>query len=218
MLTTFILVVIIAGVITLDQISKLLVVSFMELGEGIEILPSFFRLRYITNPGMSFGLFGEGDKRWIFMVISPIALIAIAVYLFKFSKDRLPMKIGLSFILGGGLSNMIDRTFYGDSIFHGEVIDMFDFYGIWQAIFNVADSFVCIGAALVVLTLIVDIILEKKDTKKDALEKAKSLNEKMTGSVSRELPKPTIDNANETKNSEKQTLPEEFSKNGEEKD
>ena len=54
--------------------------------------------------------------------------------------------------------------------------------------------------------------------KKGALENAKSLNEKMTGSVSRELPKPTIDSADVAKNSEKQTLPKEFSQNGEEKD
>ena len=215
MLTTFILVIIIAGVITLDQISKLLVVSFMELNQEIEILPGFFRLRFITNPGMSFGLFGDSDQRWIFMVISPIALIAIAIYLFKFSKDKLPMKIGLAFIFGGGFSNMIDRTFYGDTIFHGEVIDMFDFYGIWHAIFNVADSFVCIGAALVILTLIVEIILERNDEKKSAVNKAKDLNAKMDGEVSRKLPKPVINDDGLVKNSENQTHPEEFSKDSE---
>ncbi len=217
MLTTFILIFIIAGVITLDQISKLLVVCFMDLNQGVEILPGLFRLRYITNPGMSFGLFGEGDQRWIFMVISPIALIAIAVYLFKFSKDKLPMKIGLAFIFGGGLSNMIDRTFYGDAIFHGEVIDMFDFYGIWHAIFNVADSFVCIGAALVVLTLIVEIFLEKNDEKKKATAKAEELNAKMAGGVQPSETKHIVLDENDDKKDEKQTLPEDFSESREEK-
>lgn len=181
MLVTFILIAIIIGVISLDQLSKLLVVHFMELYEEIEIIPGFFRLKYITNPGMSFSLFDGEGQRWVFMVISPIALIAIAVYLFKFCKDKLPMKIGLAFIFAGGLSNMIDRTFYGDKIFHGEVIDMFDFYGIWDAIFNVADSFVCVGAALVVCTLIYEIIIEKKDKRKEAEGKANLLNKKMSG-------------------------------------
>jgi signal peptidase II len=181
MLITFILIAIIVGVISLDQLSKLVVVHFMELGQEIEIIPSFFRLKYITNPGMSFSLFDGEGQRWVFMVISPIALIAIAIYLFKFCKDKLPMKIGLAFIFAGGFSNMIDRTFYGEKIFHGAVIDMIDFYGIWDAIFNVADSFVCVGAALVVCTLIYEIIVEKKDKRKEAQGKASEPNKKMTG-------------------------------------
>ena len=76
---------------------------------------------------------------------------------------------------------MIDRTFYGDKLFYGEVIDMFDFYGIWNAIFNVADSFVCIGAALVVCTLIFEIIVDEKNKRAEAQKKAQELNEKMAG-------------------------------------
>ena len=181
MAITILLIAIAYGVIVLDQASKLLIFYTMEIGQEIEILPGFFRLHYITNPGMSFGLFGGENQRWIFMILSPIALIAIGVYLFRFSKDRLPMKIGLSFILAGGFSNMIDRIFYGDKLFHGEVIDVFDFYGIWNAIFNVADSFVCIGAALVICSLLYDIIKEKRDKKQEAVKKAEELNEKMSG-------------------------------------
>ena len=181
MLVTFILIAIIIGVISLDQLSKLLVVHFMELYEEIEIIPGFFRLNYITNEGMSFSLFDGEGQRWVFMVISPIALTLIAIYLFKFCKDKLPMKIGLAFIFAGGFSNMIDRTFYGEKLFHGAVIDMIAFYGIWEPVFNVADSFVCIGAALVVCTLIYEIIVEKKDKRKEAEGKASALNKKMSG-------------------------------------
>ena len=214
MLITFILIFITLGVITFDQLSKLLVVSFMELNQEIDILPGLFRFKYITNYGMSFGLFDTPEKRPIFMIIAPIALIAIAVYLFKFSKDKLPMKIGLALIFGGGISNMIDRTFYGDVIFHGEVVDMFDFYGIWHAIFNVADAFVCIGAALVVLTLVVEIILEDKEKKKAANSKATELNQKMAGqNIDVSSKHVSID-----EKAEKQTLPEDFSESSEEKD
>ena len=214
MLITFILIFITLGVITFDQLSKLLVVSFMELNQEIDILPGLFRFKYITNYGMSFGLFDTPEKRPIFMIIAPIALIAIAVYLFKFSKDKLPMKIGLALIFGGGISNMIDRTFYGDVLFHGEVVDMFDFYGIWHAIFNVADAFVCIGAALVVLTLVVEIILEDKEKKKAANNKATELNQKMAGqNIDVSTKHVPID-----EKAEKQTLPKDFSESSEEKD
>ena len=183
MVINIILIVIAVGIVALDQISKMIVSSNMEIGQAIDIIPGLFRLNYITNPGMSFSLFSEAGQRWIFMIISPIALIAIAVYLFKFSKDKLTMKLGLAFIFAGGFSNMIDRTFYGDKLFHGEVIDMFDFYGIWNAIFNVADSFVCIGATLVVCTLLYEIYKEQKNKKKAAEVKAQELNEKMSGVV-----------------------------------
>ena len=73
---------------------------------------------------------------------------------------------------------MIDRIFYGEQIFKGEVIDMFDFYGIWNAIFNVADSFVCIGAAVTICTLLYDIIIESK--KKKAEQKTAKVTESTT--------------------------------------
>ncbi len=170
MILNIILISVMASIVVVDQISKALVVNLMDLGQEIEIINGFFRLKYITNPGMSFSLFDGDGQRWVFMVISPIALIAIAVYLFAFSKDKLLTKLGLSFIFAGGFSNMIDRIFYGENLFHGEVIDMFDFYGIWDAIFNVADSFVCIGAALTITTLLYDIIVTEGTKKKKAEE------------------------------------------------
>ncbi len=174
MVINIILISVMVAIVAVDQISKLLVVNLMELGEEVNIISGFFRLKYITNPGMSFSLFDGEGQRWVFMIISPIALIAIAIYLFRFSKDRLIMKLGLSFIFAGGFSNMIDRIFYGEKLFHGEVIDMFDFYGIWNAIFNVADSFVCIGAAITVCTLLYDIIVTDGIKKKRAAKENES--------------------------------------------
>ncbi|MBQ8546438.1 MAG: signal peptidase II [Clostridia bacterium] len=177
MIINIILIAIIAFIIVVDQVSKLLTSHLMELGDSVEIIEGFFRLKYITNPGMSFSLFDEEGQRWVFMIISPIALVAIGIYLFKFSKDKLPMKIGLAFIFGGGFSNMIDRIFYGEALFKGEVIDMFDFYGIWNAIFNVADSFVCVGAALTICTLLYDIITSKSNDKKKTAEASNPTSE-----------------------------------------
>ena len=71
------------------------------------------------------------------------------------------LQIGLAFIAGGGIGNMIDRVAFG------YVVDMIDFclFDFWKWIFNVADAFVCIGAGLVVLALILDIISEGKKKK-----------------------------------------------------
>ena len=84
MILNIILISVMASIVLIDQLSKILVVNLMELGQEIEIINGFFRLKYITNPGMSFSLFDGDGQRWVFMIISPIALIAIAVYLFLF--------------------------------------------------------------------------------------------------------------------------------------
>lgn len=206
MAITFILIGISLGVILLDQIVKWVIALNLTptwpsegfVGESIEVIEGFFDITHLKNSGMSFGLFGEGAERWIFMIISPIALVAIGVYLFGFAKkEKLTMKLGLAFILGGGISNMIDRIFYGrsffdnpwtifensfwDELFNGYVVDMFDFKGIWNAVFNVADSFVCIGAGLVICTLIYDLLVSKKEEKAQAEKKALEYNEKMNG-------------------------------------
>lgn len=207
MAITFILIGASVGIVLLDQIVKWLCVWFMPIntvGIDVDVIPGFFGLEYMTNSGMSFGLFDEGAERWIFMIISPIALVAIGIYLFKFAKnEKLPMKLGLAFILGGGFSNMIDRIFYGESllngtanffdstfwseVFNGKVVDMIYFYfntDIWNAVFNVADSFVCIGAGFVICSLIYDLIFNKSEKRKEAEQKALELNKKMNGDTS----------------------------------
>ena len=156
--TLIILISIILGGIFLDLLSKLLVAGLMDYGESITIIPYVLRLTYVQNRGAAFGMLS--DNRWVFMVISTVAIIGISVYLFKFCKERMLLKVGLALIISGGIGNMIDRTFYG------YVIDMIDFHIIWKWVFNVADSCVCVGAGIVILSLILDIIKEIKSKKK----------------------------------------------------
>ena len=142
--------------IVLDQISKILVDRLMGLGQTIPIIKNFLHLTYIRNRGAAFGMLS--NHRWVFMVISTVAIIGIAIYLFGFCKERMLFKVGLALIVSGGIGNMIDRILYG------YVIDMIDFRVINFAVFNVADSFVCIGAGLVILCLVLDLA---KASKKD---------------------------------------------------
>lgn len=149
------------GVVALDQITKLLVAHNMQLHESIELIPGVLRFTYITNPAAAMGLFA--NARWLFMILSPVAVIAIEVYLMCARNVGRMYTVALSMIAGGGIGNMIDRMFYGEALGHGEVIDFIDFCAfpqIWNYIFNVADSFVCVGAGIMLLAIIIDMVKE----------------------------------------------------------
>ena len=150
---------IVLGSIFLDQLTKILVLKLMDLHDSITIIPGMLNITYIQNRGAAFGMLS--DHRWVFMVISTLTLIGMGIYLFGFCKERMLMQVGLAMIIGGGIGNRIDRTVYS------YVVDMIDFclFDFWMWIFNVADAFVCVGAGIVIYSLILDIIRDSK--KKD---------------------------------------------------
>ena len=148
----------------MDQISKYLVVIYMELGESVDVIPGVFRFTYIHNKGAAFGSMTE--NRWLFMILSTVAIIAIIVYIFWKKPQNKLMLTSLILIVGGGIGNMIDR------IRLGYVIDFLDFCAfpkLWMWVFNVADAFVVVGSGMMMLWLILDMIKESK------AEKAKKL-------------------------------------------
>jgi len=151
----------------LDQISKYLIVMYMELEQSVDIIPRVFRFTYIRNEGAAFG--SMADSRWIFMVVSCIMIVGIFVYIFwKKPQSKLLMS-ALTLIVAGGIGNMIDR------IRLGYVIDFLDFCAfpnLWMWTFNVADAFVCIGAGLMILWMILDMVREQKAEK---LRKAEAI-------------------------------------------
>ena len=153
----------------LDQLTKYLVVSNMALHESIDIIPGVFRFTYIQNDGAAFG--SLDNARWVFMILSTVAIIGILVYMFwKKPQDKLILS-ALILIVSGGIGNMIDR------IALGYVIDFIDFCAfpkVWMWVFNVADSFVCIGAGLLILWLVLDMI---RDYKTEKAKKAQSASE-----------------------------------------
>lgn len=161
-----ILIGIILGGIGIDQLTKILVSSNMEVYESIPVIPKVFDITYIHNKGAAFGMLS--NHRWVFMVVSTIAIVAMSIYLFRFCKEGMFFKVGLALVISGGIGNMIDR------IFLGYVVDMIEatfietLFGWSFAIFNVADSFVCVGAGIVIFCLIRDIIKESKKEKENA--------------------------------------------------
>lgn len=168
-----VLILIIAGSIGVDQLSKWLVYFGMEIGEDIPLINGLVELSHVRNPGMAFGLLP--NQRWIFITASIIGIGAICVYLFKFSTDLKITKIGLALIIGGGLGNMIDR------IFLGEVIDMIHvtvFNNFFPWVFNVADSCVCVGSGIAMLGFVIELVQEIKAEKAKKAEKANDSSSK----------------------------------------
>jgi signal peptidase II len=140
-------------IISLDQISKIIVDRTMPLHDSIPIIDNFFSLTYIRNTGAAFGIFAGSHAafRLPFLIVFSVVAIGFVVMMMK----RLPDKerglvTALTFILGGAVGNLIDRVAYG------EVIDFLDFYWSryhWPA-FNVADSFITLGVIITVYHLV----------------------------------------------------------------
>ncbi len=153
----FLWIAIILGAVALDQLTKYLTVLYLKPLDTVPLIQDVLHLTYVENPGAAFGMMK--DSRWVFMTISTVAIVVVLLYLFiKRPTDKLEC-LSLSFIVGGGIGNMIDRTLLG------YVVDMIDFRLINFAVFNVADSFVCVGAGLMVLTLILAMVRDSRAQK-----------------------------------------------------
>ena len=146
--------------IGIDQLTKLLSVKFLKPKGTVPIIEDVIHLTYVENRGAAFGMLA--DSRWVFMIISTVAIIGMAAFLYSGLASNLLYEISVAMIISGGIGNMIDR------IALGYVVDMIDFRIINFAVFNGADSFVCVGAGLLVLALILDIFKETKAKKENA--------------------------------------------------
>jgi len=162
-------------IILSDQISKLFVkgismpwlgisIDGMRYGASLPILGDFFRLTYIENPGMAFGI--DIGGKLFFSIFSVMASAAILLYLYRAREESFGLRIALAMILGGALGNLIDRVFYGvifgdAPLFYGKVVDFLDvdFFTInilgyhlsrWP-VFNIADAAVTIGVLLLLI-------------------------------------------------------------------
>lgn len=136
-------------VVGLDQLSKEAVISSFQLYEMREVIPGFFNLVYVTNPGAAFSFLADVDSPWrhyFFLSVSLIAVVGLSVYYFFLRKElgRKMAGIILGFLAGGAVGNGIDRLRFG------AVTDFLDFYyGSWHwPAFNLADSAICVGAVL----------------------------------------------------------------------
>lgn len=142
-----------------DQITKVLAYSRLSLGEPVIIIPKStplelgFNLTLVYNKGAAFGMFGSLPDFWrrvVLVVVSALALIVVLRFMFREAKDDAIAQFALTGILAGAVGNIIDRIRF-DS-----VVDFLDFYlgsYHWPA-FNIADSAISIGVAILVVRIV----------------------------------------------------------------
>lgn len=138
--------IIITILVVIDQIIKYFSLTSLKAVGSYPIIEGFFHLTYVENRGAAFGMLE--NRQWLFIIITSIVLLGIFLYLRKNIDKRL--KLILSVVAAGAIGNLIDR------IYHGFVVDMFDFRGIWQFVFNFADICVVLGGIALIVLLMVD--------------------------------------------------------------
>lgn len=137
----------IALVLLVDQLTKQVVIANMQLFDSIELLP-VFNLTYVRNYGAAFSFLSDagGWQRWFFTLIAVAISVVLAVWLARNHKTQQKLNLALALVLAGAVGNLIDRSIYG------YVIDFLHvYYQNWHyPAFNIADSAICIGAALLI--------------------------------------------------------------------
>ncbi len=150
----------------LDQITKYIIKSSMSLGESIPVLGNFFRITFVENPGMAFGVRIQNGT--LFSLLSIGAALLVFYYLVRLRNESWALQTALSLIAAGAIGNLLDRFIYGKVVdfLDFEFFDIsipafhflgFNFYGYsmtrWP-VFNIADSAVTIGMILLIAYII----------------------------------------------------------------
>lgn len=142
--------------IALDQITKLYIHTSFQLGESSVVIPHFFNLTYVRNPGAAFGFLAESHPAFreiFFLIMPPIALLVILLILRGVPDSDTKQIAALSMVFGGAIGNYIDRLRFR------YVIDFLDFHlnnkYSWPA-FNIADSAIVVGVCALMLFMFLE--------------------------------------------------------------
>jgi signal peptidase II len=131
----------------------------MEYGRPHQVLGDFFRITYVENPGMAFGI--QIGSQLLFTIFAFMATIVILIYIFKAKAEKFALRLSLALVLGGAVGNLIDRLLYG------KVVDFLEFsVGRYRwPIFNFADAAVTTGMVVLIALILFDKNLKKDDEK-----------------------------------------------------
>ena len=132
-------------VYALDRVTKSMAEANLQDADPVELIPGVLQLRYTTNPGGAFGLFGEAA--WLFVAISAAVILVVVVA--SRSLPSAATAVGLGLVLGGAVGNLTDRVIRGTG-FSGQVVDFIDLH-VWP-VFNLADTGIVLGAAVLLLS------------------------------------------------------------------
>lgn len=131
--------VIAAAVVIADQLLKLLVVNTIKINGTVSAVDGLLKFVYVENEGAAFGIFA--NQRWIFIVLTSIAIIAFIIAVFKLKTKSKLFYISAALIVGGGIGNLIDR------IYLGYVVDYIS-VSFFPPVCNLADYAITIGTVL----------------------------------------------------------------------
>ena len=134
-----------ATIAATDQLTKWLVMFYLQRDESYIVISSFFNVVRWTNTGAAWGILQ--DRNLVLTVISVITILTLYLFRHSFQFNRTLGRVALSLIVGGIVGNLIDRVRLG------HVVDFLDFHAgrhHWPA-FNVADAAICVGVALYIL-------------------------------------------------------------------
>ncbi len=135
------------GVVLLDQVTKILVMHYMPLHDSITIIPGFFSLTHVHNPGGAFGFMAQNSsplRHWLFLLAAFFALGMILYFYHQTPRSHPFFGFALALIFGGAIGNLIDRLRFGEVI---DFLDVYVGYLHWPT-FNVADSAVTVGVII----------------------------------------------------------------------
>ena len=152
----YIRLIVFAGLVVLvDQLSKAAIWHTIPLYHSVPIIPGFFDITHIHNPGGAFGLFAHQSGGWrqgFFLILISAAMIAIFCFYRIIPPTHPWLAFGLALIFGGAIGNLIDRLRFG------EVVDFLKFYiGKYQwPSFNIADSAITVGVGIFLIHLVLN--------------------------------------------------------------
>lgn len=155
-------------VFLIDQVTKYLIATRLELGDQFPVIGNFFLITSSRNKGAAFGILQ--NQLWFFIVVTVLVIIGIIWYMQKVKTEgRRLLPIALALVLGGAVGNFVDR------LVMGEVVDFlqFNFGSYTFPIFNIADSCIVIGVGLIIL----DTLLEGRREQANASVQDNSVKE-----------------------------------------
>jgi len=136
------------AVVALDQVTKFLVTRFIDLYERVEVLPVLdFTLLHNTGAAFSLLAGASGWQRWFFIGLACVVSVLLIAWIWRTPRGEKLLPLALALILGGALGNVIDR------VLHGYVVDFIHAHwgSAYFPAFNIADSAITVGAALLIL-------------------------------------------------------------------
>lgn len=153
------LAVVAAFVFSIDQLSKILIIRTMIEGSQVSVIGPILQFHFVKNPGAAFSL--ASGTTWVFSIAAAAVTVFIVFFARRIRSTQWAILFGM--LLGGTVGNLTDRLFRPPGFGTGHVIDFIQVYG-FPAIFNIADSFICISMVLFVILTIRGVGLDGRRT------------------------------------------------------